>query len=97
MTAIRDEALALIRRTVRRSSPEAQPHREDDMPLDADLLELLACPSDDHAPLREETRDGADVLVCTYCASSFPSRTASRCCCSTRPRPGRTAWVPRRR
>jgi uncharacterized protein len=42
------------------------------MALQADLLELLACPSDDHAPLREERRDGADVLVCTYCASSFP-------------------------
>jgi uncharacterized protein len=41
------------------------------MPLDADLLDLLACPSDDHAPLREETRDGADVLVCTSCASTF--------------------------
>lgn len=42
------------------------------MPIDADLLEMLACPSDDHAPLREEQRDGAEVLVCTYCASSFP-------------------------
>ncbi len=42
------------------------------MPLRADLLELLACPSEDHAPLREETRDGKDVLVCTHCASSFP-------------------------
>ncbi len=42
------------------------------MPLDADLLDLLACPSDDHAPLLELTRDGADVLVCTFCASSFP-------------------------
>ena len=42
------------------------------MPVDADLLELLACPSDDHAPLREERRDGADVLVCTFCASTFP-------------------------
>ncbi len=42
------------------------------MPLDPDLLELLACPSEDHAPLREESRDGADVLVCSYCASSFP-------------------------
>jgi hypothetical protein len=41
------------------------------MPLDPDLLDLLACPSDDHAPLREETRDGAPVLVCTYCASAF--------------------------
>ena len=42
------------------------------MPLDDTLLELLACPSDDHAPLREETRAGADVLVCTFCASSYP-------------------------
>ena len=42
------------------------------MALDPELLDLLACPSDDHAPLREETRDGADVLVCTHCASSFP-------------------------
>jgi uncharacterized protein YbaR (Trm112 family) len=41
------------------------------MPLDPVLLELLACPSDDHAPLREETRDGADVLVCTFCASTY--------------------------
>jgi uncharacterized protein YbaR (Trm112 family) len=42
------------------------------MAVDADLLELLACPSDDHAPLREETRAGAEVLVCTFCESSFP-------------------------
>ncbi|HZC71778.1 MAG TPA: Trm112 family protein [Jatrophihabitans sp.] len=41
------------------------------MALDPALLELLACPSDDHAPLREEQRDGADVLVCTYCQSSY--------------------------
>jgi hypothetical protein len=36
--------------------------------IDPDLLALLACPSDDHAPLRE---DGPE-LVCTYCASRFP-------------------------
>jgi uncharacterized protein YbaR (Trm112 family) len=42
--------------------------------IDADLLDLLACPSDDHAPLREESRAGEDVLVCTYCASSYPIR-----------------------
>lgn len=42
------------------------------MPIDPDLLEILACPSDDHAPLREEVRDGGDVLVCTFCASSYP-------------------------
>ncbi|HEU5006347.1 MAG TPA: Trm112 family protein [Jatrophihabitantaceae bacterium] len=40
--------------------------------IDADLLELLACPSDDHAPLREEMRNGADVLVCTHCGTSYP-------------------------
>jgi uncharacterized protein YbaR (Trm112 family) len=34
----------------------------------ADLLALLACPSDDHAPLREQ--DGR--LVCTACGRSFP-------------------------
>ncbi len=42
------------------------------MAIDANLLAMLACPSEDHAPLREEIRDGADVLVCSYCASSFP-------------------------
>jgi uncharacterized protein len=41
------------------------------VPLDPELLELLACPSDVHAPLREDTRDGAEVLVCTHCASTF--------------------------
>ncbi len=42
------------------------------MSIDAALLEMLACPSDDHAPLREEQRAGVDVLVCTNCLSSFP-------------------------
>lgn len=42
------------------------------MAIDAQLLELLACPSEDHAPLREDQRDGRDVLVCTFCGSSFP-------------------------
>ena len=40
------------------------------MPIDATLLGLLACPSDDHAPLRED----GDTLVCTVCASRFPIR-----------------------
>jgi uncharacterized protein YbaR (Trm112 family) len=44
------------------------------MSIDTALLDLLACPSDDHAPLREEQRAGGDVLVCTSCASSFPIR-----------------------
>ena len=42
------------------------------MAIDAALLGMLACPSDDHAPLREDKRDGADVLVCSSCESSYP-------------------------
>ena len=42
------------------------------MAIDAGLLDLLACPSDDHAPLREEQRNGMEVLVCTFCLSTFP-------------------------
>jgi uncharacterized protein len=44
------------------------------MAIDTTLLALLACPSDDHAPLREESRGGAEVLVCAHCASSYPIR-----------------------
>jgi hypothetical protein len=36
--------------------------------IDPDLLELLACPSDDHAALTET--DGE--LVCSHCRSRFP-------------------------
>ncbi|MBV9592214.1 MAG: Trm112 family protein [Actinobacteria bacterium] len=38
------------------------------MTIDPQLLGLLACPSDDHAPLREV--DGE--LLCTYCATRYP-------------------------
>jgi uncharacterized protein YbaR (Trm112 family) len=49
------------------------------MPIEPDLLALLACPSDDHAPLRYEQDGGAEAgveagveaLVCTYCGSRF--------------------------
>jgi uncharacterized protein YbaR (Trm112 family) len=42
--------------------------------LDPQLLEILACPSDDHAPLRAGTPDNpdADVLTCTSCGRQFP-------------------------
>ena len=42
--------------------------------LDPKLLEILACPSDDHAPLRAGTPDDpeADVLTCTSCGRQFP-------------------------
>jgi hypothetical protein len=44
--------------------------------LDAQLLEILACPSDDHAPLRIGSRDdpAADALTCTSCGRVFPVR-----------------------
>ncbi|WAX56103.1 hypothetical protein M6B22_16390 [Jatrophihabitans cynanchi] len=38
------------------------------MSIDPELLTLLACPSEDHAPLRED----GDSLVCTFCRSRFP-------------------------
>ena len=41
------------------------------MAVEDTLLELLAGPSEDHAPLRPA---GDDALVCTVCASSFPIR-----------------------
>ncbi|NMH97280.1 Trm112 family protein [Pseudonocardia acidicola] len=42
--------------------------------LDPQLLEILACPCDDHAPLIVGTPDDAqaDVLTCTSCARRFP-------------------------
>jgi uncharacterized protein len=42
------------------------------MPIDEDLLELLACPSEDHAPLRLEVQNHSETLVCTVCLSRFP-------------------------
>ena len=41
--------------------------------LDARLLEILACPSDDHAPLHvgSPTDPEADVLTCTSCGRQF--------------------------
>jgi hypothetical protein len=37
------------------------------MPIDRALLELLACPDDHHAPLKEE----GELLVCTECRRRF--------------------------
>jgi len=44
--------------------------------LDAQLLEILACPSPDHAPLRPGTADDpdAEALTCTSCGRVFPVR-----------------------
>jgi uncharacterized protein len=42
--------------------------------LDPQLLEILACPSEDHAPLRVGTSvdADADVLTCTQCGRRYP-------------------------
>ncbi|HEX7660855.1 MAG TPA: Trm112 family protein [Pseudonocardiaceae bacterium] len=44
--------------------------------LDPRLLEILACPSTDHAPLRAGTADdpAANVLTCTTCGRQYPVR-----------------------
>lgn len=44
--------------------------------LDEQLLEVLACPSPDHAPLRKGTPadPDADVLTCTDCGRQYPVR-----------------------
>ncbi|MCE0768269.1 Trm112 family protein [Pseudonocardia kujensis] len=36
--------------------------------LDPQLLEILACPSEDHAPLTQ----AGDELVCTACGRRYP-------------------------
>ena len=42
--------------------------------IDARLLEILACPSEDHAPLHvgSPTDPEADVLTCTSCGRQYP-------------------------
>jgi uncharacterized protein YbaR (Trm112 family) len=44
--------------------------------LDAQLLEILACPSPDHAPLQvgSPADPEADALTCTSCGRVFPVR-----------------------
>jgi uncharacterized protein YbaR (Trm112 family) len=44
------------------------------MPLSAELLAILACPSADHGPLRLETSDAGEELICSRCESRFPVR-----------------------
>ena len=42
--------------------------------LDPKLLQILACPSPDHAPLRVGTPEdpGAEALTCTSCGRQYP-------------------------
>ncbi|SHN35438.1 Trm112 family protein [Cryptosporangium aurantiacum] len=42
------------------------------MTVDSALLEILACPSEDHAPLRLDEEAGE--LACTVCDRSYPIR-----------------------
>jgi len=40
------------------------------MSLDPLLLEMIACPAEDHAPLRYDEQ--AQTLTCTSCARVYP-------------------------
>ena len=42
--------------------------------LDPQLMDILACPADDHGPLRAGTPadPAADVLTCTVCGRVYP-------------------------
>jgi uncharacterized protein len=42
--------------------------------LDPQLMDILACPCDEHAPLRAGTSNdpSADVLTCTSCRRAYP-------------------------
>jgi uncharacterized protein YbaR (Trm112 family) len=40
--------------------------------MDAQLLEILACPDEHHAPLTYD--EGAQTLTCTECGRVFPIR-----------------------
>ena len=46
------------------------------MQLDPDLLEILACPSDDHAPLELVSGETGEptALECTVCHTRYPIR-----------------------
>jgi len=38
--------------------------------LDPQLMDILACPAEDHGPLRPE--GDVDILVCTVCGRRYP-------------------------
>lgn len=42
--------------------------------LDPQLLDILACPCVEHAPLTTDTVDDAHVLRCVRCHTTFPIR-----------------------
>jgi uncharacterized protein YbaR (Trm112 family) len=42
------------------------------MSLPPGLLDLIACPGADHAPLELAEREDGAVLVCTSCRSEYP-------------------------
>jgi uncharacterized protein YbaR (Trm112 family) len=54
--------------------PRSRRRRTVAVTLDPQLMDILACPSGDHAPLRAgtPTDPDADVLTCTACGRGFP-------------------------
>jgi phosphomannomutase len=71
VAALRDDVLAVVRDRPRRGHDREGSAMA--VELDPQLLEILACPSEDHAPLRVATTgDGVDVLTCTACGRRYP-------------------------
>ena len=66
-----DSAAGTLRAITRRPPQE---RRTVAVQLDPQLMDILACPSDDHAPLRAGTPDDpdADVLTCTVVRARLP-------------------------
>lgn len=42
--------------------------------LDPELLDIIACPCVEHAPLRVDQVDASTVLECVRCRTTFPVR-----------------------
>jgi phosphomannomutase len=72
VAALRDDVLAVVRDRPRRGHDREGFAMA--VELDPQLLEILACPSEDHAPLRVATTGdgGASVLTCTACGRRYP-------------------------
>ena len=67
------------------------------MSLDPELLELLACPSEDHAPLREETTARVPRWSARYLRLALPDRGRHPGAAARRGRPGPARARRRRR
>lgn len=56
------------------SEPSANAESTSTDSLDPGLLEILACPTSDHAAVREVRDDEGHAVICTQCGRRFPVR-----------------------